>query len=438
MDSMNRQFGAVVRTFIMITTLNLRMVSAAKRKQIVSASKEHYDETVSFLQEMIRTPSVNPPGEYESIHDLVKERHESYGWDCETVRTPDSVLENLGLDPAYPRYNLLSYVTHGDGPTIALNAHFDTVPVDESEEWDHEPFGAEIDDDGRVYGRGANDSKGRIAAYTLAARALESAEVVPENATLVLAITCDEETGGKAGPGYLVESGALEPDYAIVEGNCDSLWRGVSGVRQFEVTVRGKASHAGVNPEAGANAILGTGHLLRAIETYAEELSGEESEVPGIGSPTCVPATIEGGVKTNVVPAECSFTVDHRVPPDYDGDEVEARFEAVVDDVSMPAGTSAETAVALRADPYISGAEEMHVRAVHENAEAIFGRDLDLVGIRGFSDGRFFAQAGAKTLNFGPGDGDCNPHGADENISLDQVRDAGATVAASIVDIARD
>ena len=412
------------------------MVTESERESIVAAAEELHDDAVTFLKELIRTPSVNPPGEYETVYRVVEERFDELGWETDVIWTPDEVLEELGLDPEYPRPNVLGYMTKGDGPTIALNAHLDTVPVDESEEWDHDPFGAEVDN-GRMYGRGANDSKGRIAAYTLAARTLERADLVPDDATVVLAITCDEETGGEAGPGYLVENGHLDADYAIVEGNCEDIWLGASGVRQFEVTVRGKASHAGVAPEDGANAILGASHVLQAIEAYAAELEREESEVHGVGSPTCVPATIGGGVKTNVVPAECRFSVDHRVPPDYDGDEVERRFKAAIDGASLPEGVSVDVAVSLRAEPYISDPADEHVRAVKENAEVIFGREFDLVGIRGFSDGRFFAAGGAKTLNFGPGDMASNPHAADENISLKQVRDAGATVATSIVDIAR-
>ncbi len=91
--------------------------------------------------------------------------------------------------------------------------------------------------------------------------------------------------------------------------------------------------------------------------------------------------------------------------------------------------------VTLRAEPYLSDPGAEHVRAVAENARAVSGDRPELVGIRGFSDGRFFASAGAKTLNYGPGDAASNHHGVDENVSLQQVRDAAAVVAASVVDV---
>lgn len=412
------------------------MVSNDEQEMIIQAAADQHNTTISFLQEMVQTPSVNPPGDYDAIHSLVTDHFESFGWDIRIERTPDKVLEDLGLDPNYPRPNILSYVTRSDGPTIALNAHLDTVPIPESEEWEHDPFGGEIDGD-RLYGRGANDSKGRIAAYTAAARVLEETDLIPENATIVLAITCDEETGGEAGPGYLIESGILDADYAIVEGNCENITLGASGVRHFQVTVNGQASHAGMNPEGGVNAILGAKRILDAIETYSSKLTKEESGVNGIDYPTCIPGTITGGIKTNVVPSQCSFTVDHRVPPDYDGNDLERRFKNVITNVSVPEGISVDVEITLRANPYLSEPNEIHVQAMKQNAEAMFNHEFDLVGIRGFSDGRFFASGGAKTLNFGPGDSESNPHGADENISTTQVRNAGATVAASILDIAR-
>jgi len=98
---------------------------------IETAADEELDGAVEFLREMIRTPSPNPPGDYERIHDLVTSKFESFGWEVETLPAPGGLLDELGLDG--PRPNVLAYVTRGTGPTVVLNAHLDTVPVDESE-----------------------------------------------------------------------------------------------------------------------------------------------------------------------------------------------------------------------------------------------------------------------------------------------------------------
>jgi len=412
------------------------MVTDAELDAIVDATDRLESDAVSFLEEMVRTPSVNPPGEYGEIHDLVRSRYEEFGWETETVWTPEETLADLGLPEEYPRPNVLAYVSRGNGPTIALNAHLDTVPVDGSETWDHDPFGAEIDD-GHLYGRGATDCKGRIASYTLAARVLERADLLPD-ATVVLAVTADEETGGEAGPGYLTESGTFRPDYAVVEGSVDSVWHAAAGVLHYRVTVSGKASHAGVNPEGGANALAGAARIVTELEEYGEGLTERKSSIAGVESATCTPATVEGGAKTNIVPASCSFTVDQRVPPDFDIDDLETEFRDVVASVELPEGTTSEVEVVLRALPHLSDPDDVQVKALAENAAAILGEEVPVTGVRGFTDARFFVAHGTKVVNFGPGDDDSNIHGADENVALDQVRDAGAIVAAGVLDIARN
>ena len=411
------------------------MPSSADLASIEAATDDLLDDSVAFLREMIRTPSVNPPGDYTEIHGFVTDEFEAFGWEVETMWAPEELLEEHGLE--HPRPNVLAYVTRGEGPTIALNAHLDTVPVDETR-WSYDPFEATVDD-GRIWGRGAKDSKGRVAAYTLAARALEEAELLPEDATIVLAITADEETGGAAGPEYVVDSGRLDADYAIVEGDVDRVDYAAAGVFHFEVAVGGKSSHAGTSPEEGANALVGASRIVSALEEYAERLKDERvSDVPGIGHATCVPATVEGGVKTNVVPPSCTLTVDRRILPEEDAEEVEREFRAVIDGVELPEGTSAEVEVLLQAQSYVSERDGPLVRSLKRNADSITGSDVTVGGTRGFTDARFFAHGGIETAKYGPGDGKSNVHGPDENVAIDQLRDAGAVVAATLLDLAED
>lgn len=401
------------------------------RETIAETADELKDETVSFLQELVRTPSVNPPGDYDAVVELLVDAYESYGWDVDVAYAPEDVLE--ARDLSHPRPNVLATVTEGDGPTIALNAHFDTVPVEEAA-WTYDPFGAEIDD-GRLYGRGATDSKGRIASYTLAARILEATGLLPEDATLVLAITADEESGGHAGAGYVAEE-VLQPDYAVVEGSSEKIWHAGCGVLHFRVSVEGEAAHAG-SPDEGVNALLGANEIVAALADHGDVLAARESEVEGVDGPTCTPSTVEGGRKTNVVPASCTFTVDRRVPPDEDPEAAERAFREVVESAAGDDVTVSVERV-LRARPYRFDADDAHVRAVRRSAEALLDREVPVEGTQGFTDARFFAAAGAECVHYGPGDGESNAHGADESVALEQVRDAGAVVAGSILELADD
>ena len=391
------------------------------------------DDAVSFLRELVRTPSVNPPGNYTAILDLLRTRYEEYGWDVDVEWAPDELVERLDL--SHPRPNILAYVNRGPGPTIALNAHIDTVPIQESK-WSYDPFGGEIDD-GRLYGRGSRDSKGRIAAYTLAARVLEEADLLPEDVTLVLALTADEETGGEAGAGYLVESETFVPDYAIVEGSTYAVEYASSGVLTFRVHVDGTSAHAGLEPEEGANAVVAAARIIIDLEAYGEELTEKESEIPGVGSATCTPATVDGGVKTNVVPSSCSFTVDRRVPPDHDLQTAEQEFRDRVMDTTLPTGTSVRIENLSRTKPFLSDPTDAHIQAVERNANKILG-NVPVRGTRGGSDAGHFSAGGTAVLKFGPGSRDSNVHRPDENLSLSQLRNAATVVAASIIDIDRE
>jgi acetylornithine deacetylase/succinyl-diaminopimelate desuccinylase family protein len=412
------------------------MVASDELEDIEAATDTLFNNAVDFLAEMIRTPSVNPPGEYGEIHSLVTSTYEQYEWEVETVWAPEKLLNELGLDPQYPRPNVLAYATRGSGPLITLNAHMDTVPVDQKK-WNYQPFGAEIDEE-RIYGRGARDSKGRIASYTFAIRALEEADLIPEDTTIVLAITADEETGGEAGPGYVLDTGALDPDYAIVEGSTNKIDYAAAGVLHLDITVTGKASHAGVDPDSGVNAMTGAARIVNALEDHASELETRMSYFSGVGHGTCTPATIEGGIKTNVVPPSCSFTVDRRVLPEEDINEVEQEFRRFVESVALPDGASVEVDVILAAIPFVSKQDGTLTRALKRNVDQITGGNITIGGTRGFTDARFFGEAGAETAKYGPGDDASNVHGPDENIALPQVRDAICAVAATLVDIDRE
>jgi acetylornithine deacetylase/succinyl-diaminopimelate desuccinylase family protein len=407
------------------------MVSDSERAALVNAAAELEAETVEFLKEMVRTPSVNPPGDYEDIHSVIVSEFERHAWDTETIWAPDSLLEELGITS--PRPNIVSSPVRNGTPAIALNAHHDTVPVDESE-WSFDPFGAE-EEDGFVYGRGVKDCKGRIASYTLAVRLLEETDLLPDNVTIQLVITADEETGGQAGTGYVVEEGEVRPNYAIVEGNIDQVRNAGAGILRYKVTIEGKSAHA-ARPQNGVNALFGAGRVITAIETYAEKLLSQRSRIDGIRGPTCTPATIEGGLETNIVPSSCSFTVDQRVPPDYDIEEMERDFREVVDSVTLPDGATVTVGRTHKSSPYLFESDEIQIQAVKRNAEAILGKPVPTQGSAGSTDSRYFEPVGTKCVNYGPGDDSSNSHGADENISIEQVRTAGAIVAASIIDIA--
>lgn len=160
---------------------------------------------------------------------------------CE--RLPADTARQHGMQSAA---NLIVRERFAVGPTVALNAHSDVVPSGEG--WSADPYGASIRD-GWMTGRGAAVSKSDFATYAFALRALK-AVVAPLRGSVELHFTYDEETGGLAGPGWLLEQGRTRPDYAICAGFSYHVAIAHNGCLHLQLTVLGKSAHA-ARPDTG-------------------------------------------------------------------------------------------------------------------------------------------------------------------------------------------
>ena len=147
------------------------------------------DETIAFLRELVRAPSVNPPGDVAEAAAVCERPLAEAGF---SIRT-------LAHEPGKP--NIVAEWGAGDGPALCFNAHLDVVPTGDESAWSHPPFAAEIAD-GRVYGRGAGDDKASVTAQVMGAIALARSGV-PLRGRLVVTEVADEETSG-AGALHLI------------------------------------------------------------------------------------------------------------------------------------------------------------------------------------------------------------------------------------------
>src|SRR3712207_4154061 len=184
------------------------------------------DETIAFLQSLVRVPSVNPPGDVREAIRLCEEKLKEAGFATKVV------------GPTPELANLVATLGGNGGPRLAFNAHVDVVPIGEEAAWTHAPFGGEIDG-GRVYGRGAGDDKASVTAQVMAGVALARAGV-PLDGALIVTTVADEETGGRQGAGYIVREGHVEADYVIVgEQTQGQICVGERGGAGVGVTVYG-------------------------------------------------------------------------------------------------------------------------------------------------------------------------------------------------------
>lgn len=247
---------------------------------------------LSLLKELIATNSENPPGYEADVAKVLREHMESYGIACTSVGSAT-------------RPNLIFSSHDGQKGDLVMHGHMDTVPVGPPESWSHDPFSSTIID-GRLYGRGACDMKGPVAA--LAETLILYTERKHPKALVMLA-TSDEESGC-SGAEEVAKSGLLD---GIKFGVCAEptglqVLVGEKGMFWSRVVAQGRSAH-GSRPEEGVNAIQA---CLDAIRLLTEEPFPFDID-DLLGSPTMNIGVIQGGIKINVVPDSCEAQLDMRI-----------------------------------------------------------------------------------------------------------------------------
>ena len=221
------------------------------------------DEMIDFLRELVRVPTVNPPGDnYIAGAEVIGEKLKQFGYDTHYI-----AAEGLAVHtPTHPRVNVFGRLAgHHSRPCLHFNGHFDVVPVGSG--WTVDPFGAEIREN-TIYGRGVSDQKAGIAASIFAVEAIRRSGLKLAG-TVEQSGTVDEESGGFAGVAYLSQNGWLasdRTDFVIITEPTDttSVYLGHRGVYWFKVITYGRIAH-GSMPFLGVNAIDHLGEFLHGI-----------------------------------------------------------------------------------------------------------------------------------------------------------------------------
>ncbi|HEX5584490.1 M20/M25/M40 family metallo-hydrolase [Gaiella sp.] len=316
------------------------------------------DEAAELLQALVRIDTVNPPGN----ETLAAKALQAY------LARNGIATELLAERPE--RANLVARLPGGDGASLLLMAHTDTVLAD-ADEWEHDPWSGDLVD-GEVWGRGALDMKGHVAAASVAFASLAREGVRPPG-DLVLALTADEEVGAEQiGMSWLVANHpeAVRADFAVNEGGGERYELGgrvfylcavgEKATAPFRLRLHGRAGHAS-DPHSADNALLHAAPVLEAlgrfdfaptlipeVEAFLEQTLGEVPPVEEaltrareldpvaaqlvapLLSATLSPTMIEASRKRNVIPGSCTITVDCRLLPGQPRGEVEALLRAGV------------------------------------------------------------------------------------------------------------
>jgi len=417
------------------------MTTDARHDAISRFVDGHFADECSFLAELVKVPSDNPPGDCAAHARRAKELLERLGLDVMADSVPDADVRTNGMISAT---NLIVRQRFGSGGlTIALNAHGDVVPPGEG--WTHDPYGAEVvDEPGKgatMFGRGIAVSKSDFATYAFGLLALRdlAAAGAPLNGTVELHLTYDEEVGGEIGPRRLLEKGLSKPDLAISAGFSYAVTTAHNGCLHLEVVVRGRQGHAAM-PERGVDALAAANRILTALYASREALKAHTSKTQGITHPTLNVGLIEGGINTNVVPDRVTFRIDRRIIPEESPAAAEAELRGLIESAAADcAGITIEIRRLLLSLPLVKlpGAERL-TRVLQSRGEEFFGTPIAEHGVPIYTDARHYTSAGIPTVLYGAGPrtlAEANGHAADEKLHLEDLRRATKTVAAALADL---
>ncbi len=377
------------------------------------------------LLKLISMPTVSPAGEgYEDAAGFLADQLSSLGFKVDVVRVPgEYASKNCPLASSAPR--LIVYGKAWRGPkTLHFNGHYDVVPGGPG--WSvTEPFKPVVVE-GRVYGRGAVDMKGGIAAVLGALKAIADAGLEPKVA-VEAAFVPDEEIGGECGTGYLVKEISVRPDYVIIPepSGLDYTWYGHKGLLWVRVLVEGRTAHTST-PWLGSNAFLSAARIALSLsEILASMYSTRRSKHKIIPEEAAYPtfaiggrAGVPGGGKTNQVPGEFEFTIDRRLIPEESVEEVYRELEAAARMAAISANATVKLEKLQAMEPAVSKLGTLY-NTLASAAEGVRGRRPEPVICPGGLDLRYYREVGSEVLSYGP-DG-TKAHAPDEYITLEEL-----------------
>jgi succinyl-diaminopimelate desuccinylase len=410
------------------------------------------EELVRLTQELVRIPSVR--------------RGESGGNEKEVARFVAQLLEEMGLDvvvedvePGSP--NVIALLQgQREGPCLMFECHTDVVTEGDAAEWRYDPFEARLVGN-RIYGRGACDTKGNLAAAIEAVRAINETGF-PFPGKILLGLLVDEE-GLMRGVKHFIRHGWAEGiDAAIICEPVDNqLCTTQKGALRAELTTTGKMSH-GAMPLVGLNPIPPMVSILERIR----QLEGDEIEMRGqdrfLGFPSITPtvlqAPIRGEPQLNVVPQECRAFLDIRTVPGQSHEVLKKKLEDLVLEEersvseSLRSGSSRELRERIEKGlskglvfearlnifedrPWTKTApDEPIVQAVSKAVQWVTGQEPVYAGVPGATDGTFLcAWAGIPIVTLGAGKWKI-PHQKDEWVSVDDLWVTSKIYAASALE----
>lgn len=373
-------------------------------------------EVVRLTQELVRIPSVYRPGQPGGNEERVALFVADY-------------LRNMGLQVYYEevvpgRPNVIAFYDSGrPGKTLLFEAHTDVVTEGDRDAWSYDPFGGTISG-GRIYGRGACDTKGNLAAAICAVKAIMRSKQ-EFTGKILLCIPCDEE-GMMIGIKDFIRRGWADGvDAAIIcEPEENQLCITQKGAMRAILRTFGKMAH-GAMPLTGINPNTRMARVIVALEELERKEMARVGQHPMLGWPSITPTILQGPVKgepqINVVPDQCMTTLDIRTVPGQDHEGLKSEMNAILEALGKEDEKFRAALEVIEERPWtLTARDEEVVQAVASSYLEITGKEPVYNGVPGATDGTFLHKAGIPILTTGAGDRHI-PHHADEYVDICQL-----------------
>ena len=415
----------------------------SKFRQRVEDKRE---ELISLTQDLIKIPTVNPPGEfYSDCVEYLNKRFKSKGFNTQIIRATGTP----GDTDKYPRQNIVANISNGEGPCVHFNSHIDVVAVGSG--WTQPPFEGKVVGD-KIYGRGSCDMKGGLAASIIA---VESYLELNPNFTgsIELSGTADEETGGYGGVGYLAEKGILAKpriDHVIIPEplNKDRICLGHRGVWWAEIETLGKIAH-GSMPFDGDSAIR---HMHALLDRFEKELypilKSKKTDMPvvpdGAKESTLNINSIHGGeseefdgLPSPLVADSCRIIIDRRFLIEEKLEDVKQEVSSILEDLTTDReGFLFKLRDLFEVIPSLTPEEAPVVQAVKRAVNEVMGSPPEMVVSPGTYDQKHIDRIGKleDCIAYGPGILTL-AHQADEYVNISDMIDSACVMGLALDDL---
>jgi succinyl-diaminopimelate desuccinylase len=414
---------------------------------ILERLSDRCDEIVALTQELVRIPTVNPPGDaYRPCAELVGERLRRRGFEVAYLRAEGTP----GDTARHPRINVVARRESGiPGPCVHFNGHIDVVVAGQG--WTFDPWAGEVRD-GRVYGRGTCDMKGGLAAAIVAVETLLDSGIRLPGA-IEISGTVDEESGGYGGVAWLARQGLFSKprvDHVIIPEplNVDRVCIGHRGVWWAEIETYGRIAH-GSMPFLGDCAVR---HMAAVVDRFERELWPRLAErrtampvvPPGARASTLNLNSIHGGqtedhtgLPSPCVPDSCRLVIDRRFLIEERLDEVKGEVHALLERIAAErAGFRYAVRDLMEVHPVLTEPGMPVPRAVAEGVRRVLGREAEFICSPGTYDQKHIARIGhlRDCVAYGPGILDL-AHQPDEFVAIDDLVASAKVMALATLDL---